>query len=310
MADLRTGQRRRLTFQALWALLTNCYLAGFAQGRIYQGSLKSLCVPGLNCYSCPGAVASCPIGGLQAVLTSPKHGFPMYVAGFLFMTGAVFGRFVCGWLCPFGLVQDLLHKIPFPRKLRTFPGDRALRSLKYVILVVFVILLPLYVTDIIGQGTPWFCKWICPAGTLEGGWPLVAANRTLQDAIGWLYAWKNVVLISTLAASVIICRPFCRYLCPLGAVYACCNPVSLVRYNWDGGRCIHCNKCVEVCPMECDPPQNANSTECIRCGRCVSVCPTAALTSGTSLRRKGSDTRRCADCSGTKPADTGTAEKE
>lgn len=285
MADLRKGQRKRLTFQALWALLTNCYLSGFAEGRIYQGSLKSLCVPGLNCYSCPGAVASCPIGALQAILTSPRHPFPLYIAGFLFMTGAVFGRFVCGWLCPFGLIQDLLNKIPFPAKIRTFRGDRALRYVKYGILAVFVILLPMYVTDIIGQGTPWFCKWICPAGTLEGGWPLVAANRTLQDAVGWLYAWKNVLLIITIIAAVIIYRPFCRYVCPLGAVYACFNCTSIIRYSWNSSACVHCGKCAAVCPMECNPTENANNSECIRCGRCINVCPTAALKSDITVRR-------------------------
>ena len=104
---------------------------GFFQGKIYQGPSKKICLPGLNCYSCPGAVASCPIGSLQAVISSRNFKFSFYVVGFMVFIGAIFGRFVCGWLCPFGLLQDLLHKIPFPKKIKTFKGDKLLRNLKF-----------------------------------------------------------------------------------------------------------------------------------------------------------------------------------
>ena len=107
----------RHTVQALWALVTNSFFTGFAQGRIYQGKLKSLCLPGLNCYSCPGSLGSCPIGSLQAVLGSRNFKFSFYIIGFLMLVGSVIGRFVCGWLCPFGLVQDLLYKIPLLKKI-------------------------------------------------------------------------------------------------------------------------------------------------------------------------------------------------
>ena len=206
--------------QFLWALITNSYLAGFLQGKIYTGKLKSLCVPGLNCYSCPGALGSCPIGALQAVIGSRNYQWAFYVSGFLIFVGALVGRFVCGFLCPFGLIQDLLHKIPFPKKLKTFRGDKLLRKLKYVILILFVILLPMFLTDILGQGAPYFCKLICPAGTLEGGIPLVLLNPVMRSAIGWLYAWKNVLLIVIVLLSIVIYRPFCKYLCPLGGVHA------------------------------------------------------------------------------------------
>lgn len=181
----------RLWVQVIVAAVTNGYLIGFVKGKIFTGWTKQLCVPGLNCYSCPGALGSCPIGSLQAVLGSRNYKFAFYVTGFLMVVGAVFGRFVCGWLCPFGLVQDLLYKIPFFKKLRKLPGDRWLKYLKYVILIGFVILLPLFAVDIVGQGSPWFCKYICPAGTLEGGIPLVFSNSALQAAVGWLFAWKT-----------------------------------------------------------------------------------------------------------------------
>ena len=118
MAKLLGALRRnvRTVVQLCWTALTNGYAAGFAKGTIYKGELKRVCVPGLNCYSCPGALGACPIGSLQAVLGDRNHWFSFYVVGFLLFFGAVLGRFVCGWLCPFGLAQDLLAKIPFPKK--------------------------------------------------------------------------------------------------------------------------------------------------------------------------------------------------
>ncbi len=276
----KSSQGFRHTVQGLWALLTNSYLLGFAQGKLYKGSLKKLCVPGMNCYSCPGALGSCPIGSLQAVIGSSNFRFAFYIAGFLMFIGALIGRFVCGWLCPFGLVQDLLHKIPFPKKIKSFPGDKLLRKLKYVILIVFVILLPMFLVDLLGQGAPYFCKLICPVGTLEGGIPLVLLNKALRGALGWLYTWKLVILIVTLLLSVVIYRPFCKYICPLGAIYSVFQPISVFRYRVDAQKCVDCGKCRNICEMGCNPAKNANSLECIRCGKCKSACPTGAISSG------------------------------
>lgn len=282
----RTNEWGRHRVQILWAFLSNSYLAGFAKGRIYQGKLKNLCVPGLNCYSCPGALGSCPVGAMQAVVGSWNFKLAFYVAGFLMFTGALTGRFVCGWLCPFGLIQDLLHKIPFPKKIGTFPGDRILRKLKYVIFLVFVILMPMFVVDLLGQGAPYFCKLICPAGTLEGGLPLVLLNKGMRGAIGWLYAWKNVLLVVILILSVIIYRPFCKYICPLGAVYSLFQPISVFRYRVDQELCTHCGACAKACKMQVDPVKYPNHPECIRCGQCKKVCPTGALDYNVGKFRK------------------------
>ncbi len=284
----KTGEWSRHGFQAFWALLTNSYIIGFMQGRIYRGDLKNLCVPGLNCYSCPGALGSCPIGSLQAVIGSRNFKFTFYISGFLIFIGALMGRFVCGWLCPFGLIQDLLHKIPLFKKIGSFRGDSLLRKFKYVVLAVFVILLPMFIVDIMGQGAPYFCKLLCPAGTLEGGIPLVLMNKSLQSAVGWLYAWKSVLLAAVIIISIIIYRPFCKYICPLGAVYSMFNPISVFRYRVDESKCTRCGTCSDVCKMQADPVRNANSTECIRCGLCKKSCPTGAISSGILDREKTS----------------------
>ena len=270
----------RHVFQSFWFLLTNSFFEGFKTGKIYGGKWKQLCVPGMNCYSCPGAKGSCPIGALQAVIGSPKFKFSYYVVGFLFFVGALIGRGVCGYLCPFGLVQDLLHKIPFVKKIETFKGDKALRKAKYLILLVFVILLPLFLVDIIGQGAPYFCKLICPVGMMEGGIPLVLMNKSMRGAIGFLYAWKGLILILTILLSIVIYRPFCKYICPLGAIYSLFNSVSLFRYTLDHQKCIHCGRCKAVCEMQCDPVKNCNDLECIRCGKCKNACPVDAIACG------------------------------
>ena len=67
MDKLKRQRRKRFGIQGLWTAATNANVGGFFTAKLYQGPLKNLCVPGLNCYSCPGALGSCPIGAMQAV---------------------------------------------------------------------------------------------------------------------------------------------------------------------------------------------------------------------------------------------------
>jgi len=274
----------RKIIQLAWAAATNGYLAGFMTGKIYNGPLKHMCVPGLNCYSCPGALFSCPIGGLQAVMGSRSFKFSFYVFGFLTTVGALCGRFICGWLCPFGWIQELLNRIPFPKKITSFRFDKQLRYLKYAVLAVFVVALPLLLTDPYGQGAPFFCKLICPAGTLEAGLPLAALNAALRPLVGLLYAWKVFILVTILFMSMIIYRPFCKYLCPLGAIYSLFNPISLQKLNYKAENCTDCGNCARICGMNVDPRRPHASLECIRCGDCQRACPVKALRLGIKNR--------------------------
>ena len=277
MAEVRSHRRGRKAVQGLWALLTNAHLSGFVTGKIYSGPLKRFCVPGMNCYACPGALGACPIGALQAMVTGKKPRFAFYVLGWLAMLGVLLGRFICGWLCLFGLIQELLYKIPTPKLTVPERLDRPLRYLKYAVLLVFVVLLPTILRDEFGLSVPYFCKWLCPVGMLEGGVPLAILDRGIRAAAHGLYAWKLGILIFVLVLSVLIHRPFCRYLCPLGAFYALFQKVSFLRMEVDAGACVSCGACEKICKMRVNPAQTPNSAECIRCGDCVRACPKGAL---------------------------------
>nr|WP_129598025.1 4Fe-4S binding protein [Anaerophilus nitritogenes] len=262
----------------------NGNIKGFFEGSIFKGNSKKLCVPGLNCYSCPGALGSCPIGSLQAVIGSIKYNFSFYIIGFMSLMGILFGRLICGWICPFGFIQDLLYKIPLPKIKVNKKANNYLKYLKYVILLVFVILLPMFLVNDVGMSDPYFCKYICPAGTLEGGIPLVLMNESLRDTIGFLFAWKITLLIITIIFSILIYRPFCRYICPLGAFYSLFNPISFYQFKVDKNQCTMCNSCSKKCKMNIEVYKNPNSMECIRCGDCAQICPTKAITKNFSTK--------------------------
>ena len=273
----KTIFKMRLGIQIAFTALSNGYVMGFLKGKIYQGPGKKLCLPGLNCYSCPGALGSCPIGSLQAVLGSPKFQMSFYVVGFFLFTGAILGRVVCGFLCPFGLVQDLLYKIPFFAKRKNMPGHKGLVWIKYVVLALMVVILPMFAVNAYGISDPWFCKYLCPSGTLFGGIPLIAANDGLQQALGGLFIWKMSVLLVILVWSLWVYRPFCKYLCPLGAIYGWFNPIALSRFQMDKEACIDCKKCKAACPMDIPVYAKPNSAECIKCGKCLQACPTDCI---------------------------------
>lgn len=270
----------RLFVQVLFTAAINGYAIGFAKGTLFTGKTKLLCVPGLNCYSCPGALASCPIGALQAVLGGHRHNFSFYVIGTMLLFGVVLGRFICGFLCPFGLLQDLLHKLPVKKFKVPKKIDKPLRFLKYIVLVVLVVALPILLTDEFGLAPPYFCKWLCPAGTLEGAFPLLVQNESLRQMLGILFDWKVVVLAIVLLLSTMIYRPFCKYLCPLGGFYGLFNRFSLYRMQVDKEKCTDCKTCETLCPMQVEVLKNINSTECIRCGKCAAACPTEAIQKG------------------------------
>src|SRR3989339_453203 len=180
---------------------------------IYQGPLKVICAPGLNCYSCPAATTYCPmgslqqlLGGLRFALENGQYYFGFSVLGSIGILGGLFGRMICGWACPFGFIQELLHKIP----TRKFGVPRLLSHGKFVFLFLFVIVLPLALVDESGIGSPWYCKFVCPAGTLEAGIPMLLLQPNLRNTIGLLFLNKFVIMLIFLTWAIFASRPFCR----------------------------------------------------------------------------------------------------
>ena len=191
------------------------------------------------------------------------------------MCRSLLGRFICGFLCPFGWFQELLHKIP-TKKLST-KKLKPLRYLKYAVLLVMVFLLPAFLVNDVGMGDPFFCKYLCPQGVLEGAIPLSLANSGIRAALGSLFTWKFSILLAVIVLSIVFYRPFCKWLCPLGAFYALFNRVSLFQMKVDGNKCVSCGKCAKACKMDVDVTKTPNHTECIRCGMCIRACPTDAV---------------------------------
>lgn len=275
---------KRKLIQLFSAVIYNADAGNFLSGTVSRSPLKHVCVPGLNCYSCPSAVASCPLGALQGALGGGR--FPFFVTGFLLLSGVLAGRAVCGFLCPFGFFQELLHKAG-EKVSRMIPGSggkaspslksvaaRRAQVSKYFFLFVFVLFLPYAGYMLSGLQVPYFCSWICPAGTLEAGIPLVIANSAMRSAVGFLFAWKTFLLAFLVIWSFIVFRPFCKYFCPLGAFYSFFNRIAVFGVTVDSGKCSNCGKCTAFCKMNA---KAVNSLECIRCGDCIRVCPENAI---------------------------------
>lgn len=265
---------KRHLIQLYAALLYNAHAKGFIKGEIYTGPLKNLCVPGLNCYSCPGAVGACPLGALQNALAASGNRAPWYAMGIVMLFGLMLGRTICGWLCPMGLIQELLHKLPTP-KIKKNRITRALSYVKYAVLAVFVLALPLLFAAN-GQTLPAFCKYICPAGTLEGAVGLLAhpENADKLSMLGLLFTRKAVLLVLIMMACVFVYRAFCRFLCPLGAIYGLFSRFALTGMRVEADKCTRCGRCVAHCKMDI---RKIGDRECIACGACVQACPTQAI---------------------------------
>ena len=274
---------KRRIIQVYTALLYNANIKGFFNGQIYKGPTKKLCAPGLNCYSCPGAVAACPLGSLQNALSASDTRLPAYIFGIIILFGLLLGRTICGFLCPVGFAQELLYKIKTP-KLKKSKATRLLSYLKYVVLVVLVVLVPILFA------IPGFCEYICPAGTFEGGVGLLSnvKNEALLAILGPLFSWKFSLLVLLSVLSIFIFRVFCRFLCPLGALYGFFSKLALLGIKLDKTKCTDCGLCINACKMDV---KQVGDHECIHCGECISVCPTKAISwKGGKLFVKANET--------------------
>ena len=226
--------------------------------------LKRIPCLSFNCYACPAAVFACPIGTLQHFAIVRE--IPFYTLGLLGVVGSLVGRLNCGWFCPFGLLQDLLYKVKVPK----ITIGNQWTWIRFVVLAVLVGLVPFLTSEM------WFSK-LCPAGTLEAGIPWILMEAEFRQQIGWLFGLKVAILAGFLVGMILIKRPFCRFACPLGAIYSPFNRLSALRLSVDQTKCNHCGLCKQVCPTDINISDDPNSMQCIRCLECLKVCPVGAI---------------------------------
>lgn len=238
--------------------------------------LHWICGPVFHCYSCPLATFACPIGVLANF--SALHVFPFMALGLLFVVGSLLGSFVCGWICPFGFLQDLAGRVP----VRKFELPEWTGYFRYVVLVGLVLAVPFF----FGEGHPLFICRVCPAGALEGAVPHVIGQALAHKPISWPSAAKWTVLGLFLVGMVITYRPWCTLLCPLGAIYSLFNRVSLFFLKLDSSRCTNCKLCHGSCNHGIRPNERANDPRCIRCLEC-SRCGAITMTNIFLERRPG-----------------------
>ncbi len=283
---------RRIT-QILGVILPNSFFKAWSgDPQIYQGKLKAYVSPLLNCYACPSAVVSCPAGSAQHFIA--LKAIPFYVLGVVGLVGVLLGRATCGWVCPFGFLQDMEFKLGRKLKLPHIRLPGWIEYGKFFFLIVFVIIAPLVsVTPIIDEetgetmtyvdtetgkteeifepGQTWFCK-ICPQGALEGGIPQVLLHPELKGLLGRNYLIKMIILGLFLIAFLMMRRPFCRGMCPVGAFLGLFNGISLLQFHVEQDRCRACMLCYYDCPTEHNIFKSPNGHACIRCGNCLDAC--------------------------------------
>ncbi|WP_022846633.1 MULTISPECIES: 4Fe-4S binding protein [unclassified Desulfurobacterium] len=251
--------KNRRFYQSITAIISNLAVWNFFSGKLYTGILKAIPFPSMNCYACPASVFSCPIGTLSHLMVMAK--FPFYTLGILGSVSLPFGRWICGWICPFGLLQDMLYKIPTP-KVRM---PKKLELIKFAMLLFPVLILPYFLKKHL------FCM-MCPVGTLEAGLYWVGFHPEIRRLAGMLFSFKVAVMILIVGGAIFTKRPFCRFFCPLGALFSLFNKVSPIRFTHDASLCTRCNHCQDVCPVDHKIYEDPNSTSCIRCLNCIRDC--------------------------------------
>jgi polyferredoxin len=203
--------------------------------------------------------AYCPFGGIESlykfVTTGGKtvphtHLSNMVVLVAALVTSLVARNAFCGWLCPFGFMQDMVST----RGQKLAVIDRPLRFLKYIVLAWAVLGAAYYGYMVFRDADPWAALW----GLAE-----------LSFTLG------TVVLAITLIASLFVERPWCRYACPLGAATGLVSKLSPVYLKRESEACKNCAICTKACPMGL-PVHTATtikSVDCIGCLECVDECP-------------------------------------
>jgi len=261
-------QIKRLISQFISLILVNLGVTGIKTG---------FCYPLFYCHSCPYSLAGCPLGAMEHAVYKGKISFPLLLYPVLLFSSisSLLGRAVCGWICPIGLLQRATSKFSRNRlsKYLSMKIPESIKSkiryVKYLNLIVLVIIAPYFVGFMFTD--------ICPVGFLVGTIPIGILNYG-KFTPNPFFPLALVVFILFIILIFFSGRGWCKYFCPLGALMAPFNKISLLHVYVDKEKCIHCNKCVEACPMGIDVPNMDRSPECILCGRCIEACPKKIIT--------------------------------
>lgn len=221
--------------------------------------MHNICGPVFHCYSCPLAMFACPIGVIANF--SALHVIPFAAIGMLVVLGAAFGSFICGWVCPFGFLQDLIAKVPTPKiALPLWAGH-----LRYVVLVAFVLVIPYFW----GEAHPFFVCRLCPAGALEGAVPNMVSQAVAHQPITWPTGLKSAIVVMIVIAMFFVWRPWCTLFCPLGAIYSLLNHVSFLFLRFHPHKCIDCADCRSLCVDGTPAERRVDGLHCVRCAECT-----------------------------------------
>ena len=245
------------------------------------GLKTGFCYPFFYCHSCPASTSACPLKAIENSVYNVKDNgiawkllfYPILILGFF---GALTGRAICGWACPIGLLQRgtgriarKLKKYPVVRKLGQHKIEPRLRYIKYFVFIILVVI----TSALIG----FMFTDICPIGFLTGTIPtlILYPGKFMPNPFFWV---ALVIFIMFLVLIFTVERGWCRYFCPIGALLAPFNKISILHISVDTEKCVHCNACSEVCPMGIDVPNMKRDPECILCGKCINVCPKSCIT--------------------------------
>ena len=268
-----TLQIKRYLTQVVVAFLYNSKPFVKLEGKKLAVPVQDVCVPGLNCMHCRYSLAGCPLGIAQKAMRGGWESVAWQVWGILVLIALIFGRMICGWACPIGFFQELLHKVPVP-KINKNKFTRKLANLKYIVGVVLVLAIPYYTGHYTSNGISSFCATICPGLLLEAAILPKVLNGQWSALTSLFYNARFYWLLFLIITMLVVYRPFCRFLCPLGAVYGLFNKFSLMGIKVDKHKCVHCKVCRKVCKMDV---KIAGDRECISCGECLDKCPTKAI---------------------------------
>jgi len=238
-------------------------------------------IPGcmFHCYACPLATFACPIGVMAGFAS--VHVVPLLTLGVLVLAAAAVGSMVCGWICPFGFLQDLADRIPTP-KLR-IPNWMGFG--RYVVLIGLVVAVPMMWGK---EHNPLFICRLCPAGAVEASIPATIEQSVAGGDMTWLMGWPKVVILIVFVAAVLFTRrPWCTVFCPLGGLLSLLNRLSFVHLRFDRDGCVECNRCRANCRYGVHIEKRLNDTRCNRCLECT-ACPGLRL-GLAGLRGKGDD---------------------